>query len=130
MWGEKSVVPHFKLWTGGLVSWMLEPPEFIQDPSPQKTAEGLSPESRASVPGCPLRSGDSKRAEFLAERIVYNVQQTVRKLSGAVHVLPSCGLYFHLNRVFLTVVHKGNSLIVLLDTIDGHARLAVPGADL
>jgi hypothetical protein len=30
---------------------------------------GLSPESRASVPGCPLGSGDSKWTEFSAERM-------------------------------------------------------------
>jgi hypothetical protein len=39
-------------------------------------------------------------------------------------------LYLHLNRMFLMVVHKGYSLIVLLDAIDSHARLAVSGADL
>jgi len=38
------------------------------------------------VPGCPLRRGDSKRAEFFAERIVHNVQQTAQKLSEAVHL--------------------------------------------
>jgi hypothetical protein len=32
--------------------------------------------------------------------------------------------------MLLMVVHKRNSLIVLLDAIDSHARLAVPGADL
>jgi hypothetical protein len=51
------------------------------------TAETLSTESRASVPGCPLRSGDSKRAEFFAEKIVYHVQQTVQKLSEAIQSL-------------------------------------------
>ena len=35
--------------------------------------------------GSPLRSGDSKWAEFFADRLIYNVQQTVRKLSGAVY---------------------------------------------
>jgi hypothetical protein len=44
--------------------------------------------------------------------------------------LTACGLYFHLNRVLLTVVHKRNNLIVSLDAIDGHAHLTVPGADL
>jgi hypothetical protein len=39
-------------------------------------------------------------------------------------------LYVHLDRVLLTVVHKGNSLVVLLNPIDGHARLAVPCARL
>ena len=42
----------------------------------------------------------------------------------------SCWLYFHLNRVFLTVVHKGNRVILLLDAIDNHARLAIRGAEL
>jgi hypothetical protein len=41
-----------------------------------------------------------------------------------------CGLYFHLNRVLLIIVYKGNNLVWLLDAINGHARLAVPGADL
>ena len=41
-----------------------------------------------------------------------------------------CGLYFHLNRMFLIIVYKGNSLVWLLDAIDRHAHLAVPGADL
>jgi len=36
------------------------------------------------VPGCPVGSSDSKRAEFFADSIVYNVQQTAQKLSGAV----------------------------------------------
>jgi hypothetical protein len=46
---------------------------------------GPFPESRASVPGSPIKSGDSKWAEFFAERLIYNVQQTVYKSSGAVH---------------------------------------------
>ena len=41
-----------------------------------------------------------------------------------------CCLYFHLNRVFLIIVYKGNNLVWLLDAIDGHAHLAVPGTDL
>jgi hypothetical protein len=41
-----------------------------------------------------------------------------------------CCLYFHFNRVFLTVVHKGNGLILLLDAIDSDSRLAVSPADL
>jgi hypothetical protein len=57
----------------------------------QQTAEGLSPESRASAPGCPLRSEELKRAEFFAEMIVYNIQQTVQRLSGAVQLArPKC----------------------------------------
>jgi hypothetical protein len=32
--------------------------------------------------------------------------------------------------VFLTVVHKGNRVILLLDAIDSYSRLAVPPADL
>jgi hypothetical protein len=51
-----------------------KPTEFIQDPSRQKTAEDLSPEERASAPGCPLRSGDTKRAGFSVELMVSNVQ--------------------------------------------------------
>ena len=64
----------------------MKPTEIIQNPSPQKTAETLSTESRASVPDCPLGSGDSKWAEFFAEKVVYNVQPTVQKLSGAVQI--------------------------------------------
>lgn len=60
-----------KLWTGSLVSW--------------KTAEGLAPETRARAPGYPLRSGESKRAGFSLELMVSNLQETVYKLSGAVH---------------------------------------------
>ena len=45
-------------------------------------------------------------------------------------MLTACGLYVYLNGVFLTVVHKKNSLIVSLDAIDSHAHLAVPGARL
>jgi hypothetical protein len=41
-------------------------------------------ESRATVPGSPLKSGNSKWAEFFAERLIDNVQQTVHKSSGAV----------------------------------------------
>jgi hypothetical protein len=44
--------------------------EFIQNPSHQKTAEHLSPESRANAPGCPFESEDSKRVEFFAEWMV------------------------------------------------------------
>ena len=32
--------------------------------------------------------------------------------------------YSHLDRVFLTVVNQGNSLVVLLDTVDRHTRPA------
>jgi hypothetical protein len=39
------------------------------------------------VPGYPLRNGGLKRAEFFAERIVHNVQQTAQKLRGAAHIL-------------------------------------------
>ena len=45
-------------------------------------------------------------------------------------VLAAYDLYVHLDPVVLTVVHKGNHPIVLLDAIDRHARLAVPAADL
>jgi hypothetical protein len=41
-----------------------------------------------------------------------------------------CGLYFHINRVFLIIIYKGNNIVWLLDAIDGHAHLAIPGADL
>lgn len=51
-------------------------------------------------------------------------------MTCGVSVLTVCGLYCYLNRMFLTVVHKGNSLIELLDAIDRHARLAVVGPHL
>jgi hypothetical protein len=84
--GYDGCYAPLKLWTGGLVSWMQNPTEIIENPSQQKTAEAQSTDSRASTPGYPLRSGDSKRAEFFAERMVYNVQQTVKTVSGAVQL--------------------------------------------
>jgi hypothetical protein len=62
-----------------------KPTEIIQHPSERKIAEDLSLESRSSAPGCPLRSGDLKKAGFSAELMGSNVQQTVQKLSGAVY---------------------------------------------
>ena len=44
--------------------------------------------------------------------------------------LSFCNRYSHLDRVFLTVVNKGNSLVVSLNAIDCHTRLAVPVARL
>jgi hypothetical protein len=60
--------------------------EILQDPSSQKTGEDLSPEQWASAPGCPLSSGATKRAEFSVEWMGSNVQQTVHKLTEAVHM--------------------------------------------
>jgi hypothetical protein len=37
-------------------------------------------------------------------------------------LLIACGRYPHLDRVFLMVVKQGNSLVVLLNAIDSHAR--------
>jgi hypothetical protein len=62
-----------------------KPTEFIQDPSPLKTTEDLSPEERGSAPGGPLRGGVTKTAGFSAEWMVSNIQITVHKLCGAVH---------------------------------------------
>jgi hypothetical protein len=45
-------------------------------------------------------------------------------------ILGPYGWYSHLDRVFLTVVNKGNSLIVLLDAINCHTRLVNPSARL
>jgi hypothetical protein len=53
-----------KLWTGSVGKWVQE---IIQNPTPQKTSEGLSPESCANVPGCPLGSEDSKWTASYAE---------------------------------------------------------------
>jgi hypothetical protein len=41
-----------------------------------------------------------------------------------------CGVYSHLDRVFLMVVNKGNILIVSLNTIDYHTCHALSGARL
>jgi len=71
-----------KLWTDSLVSWMQKLTELIQNPSQQKTVEAFTTESRASEPGCLLRSRDSKRAGFSVKRAVNNVQQTGQNLSG------------------------------------------------
>ena len=80
-----AVVPHLNCGRVAESVRCSKPTEFIQNSSQRKTAEGLSPQSRASVPGCPFASGDSKAAGFSVEMIVYNVQQTAQKLSGAVH---------------------------------------------
>ena len=80
-----GVVPHLRFGQAAKSVGCRKPAEFIQDPSPQKKAEDLSPEERASPPGCPLRSGDRKRAGFYVELMVSYDQQTVHKLSGAVH---------------------------------------------
>ncbi len=45
-------------------------------------------------------------------------------------ILGPYGGYSHLDRVFLTVVNKGNILIVLLDAINSHTRLVNPSARL
>ena len=39
-------------------------------------------------------------------------------------------MYPHLDRVFLTVVNKRNSIVGLLNAIDGHTRLATAGGRL
>jgi hypothetical protein len=79
-----ALLPHLKCGQATKSVGCRKPAEFIQDPLPQKTAEDLSPEERASAPGCPLRSGDRKRAGFSVELMVSNDQQTVHKLRGAV----------------------------------------------
>jgi len=80
-----AAVPHLNCGQVAESARCRKPTEFIQNSSQQKTAEGLSTGYRASAPGCPLKSGNSKRAGFSVELMVSNVQQTVRKLSGAVH---------------------------------------------
>ena len=45
-------------------------------------------------------------------------------------VLTACGVYSHLDQVFLTVVNKRNCLDVLLNAINCHSHLAVPGTHL
>src|SRR5467141_2863 len=59
---QMGVLPHLRCGQAAKAVGYRKPTEFIQDPSRQKTAEDLSPEERASAPGCPLRSGDTKRA--------------------------------------------------------------------
>ena len=48
-----SVLPRLKCGQAGKSSRYRKPLEFIQDPSPQKTAEDLSPEERASTSAVP-----------------------------------------------------------------------------
>lgn len=64
------VVLHLRFGQAAQSGGCRKPTEIIQNPSERKTAEALFTESRASVPGCPLRRGDSKRAEFTAELMV------------------------------------------------------------
>jgi hypothetical protein len=63
---------------------------MIQNPSERKTAEALSTECRTSAPGCLLRRGDSKRAEFSAEWMVNKEKHAVQKFSRAVQYGLSC----------------------------------------
>jgi hypothetical protein len=98
-----------------------KPAEFIQDPSQRKTAEDLSPESRASVPGCSLRSGNSKRAEFFGDRVVYTSQQTAQKLSGAVHM--SKESYFVLGVKGISFYSNTDEIAVRLIKIDENKTL-------
>lgn len=103
-----------------LVSWVPKPTDIILDPSQQKTSEGLSSESRANMPGCSLRSGAPKRAEFIVEMIVYLVQQTAQKLSGAVQVAPvrwSANEQFGVG--FITLTPRDASRLQYLLTVIG-----------
>ena len=59
-------------------------------PSQRKTAETLSTKSRASAPGCPLRSGASEATELFTKRMVTNEKRPVHKLSGAEHMEEAC----------------------------------------
>jgi hypothetical protein len=77
-----------------------KPSEFIQHPSERKTAEHLSPESRASAHGCPLKSGASKRTGLSAELIMCTAQLTVQKLRGGNTLLG----FFALGQRFASVV--------------------------
>jgi hypothetical protein len=80
----KVVLPHLKCGQAAKPVGYRKPTDFIQDLSPLKTTEDLSPEGRGSAPGCPLRSGVTKTAGFSVELIVSNIRETVYKLSGAV----------------------------------------------
>jgi hypothetical protein len=44
--------------------------------------------------------------------------------------ISACGLYLYLDRVILTVINKGNRLVLSLNAIDRYTRFAVPGARL
>ena len=48
---------------------------------------GLSSESQVSALGCSLRSGDSNRGEFFADRIGCIIQQPAKKLGAAVQFI-------------------------------------------
>jgi hypothetical protein len=72
------------------------------------------------VPGSPLKSGDSKWAEFFAERLIYNVQQTVHKSSGAVHFSTEPP-YSYIRTAFIVCSE------ISLQEID---RLPIPGSRL
>jgi hypothetical protein len=75
-----------KLWTGSVVSWMQETHSIYSRPIAAEDSRGPLTRVTSECIGCPLRSGDSKRAGFSVELMGSNVQQTVRKLGGAVHL--------------------------------------------
>jgi hypothetical protein len=80
------------------------------------------------VPGCPLKSSDSKQTEISAEKMVSNVKQTVQKLSGtgqfSIHRSLETALLFVLMNVdYLSrVVHFDRDLSADSD-IPEHAAL-------
>jgi hypothetical protein len=51
-----DVLPRLKCGQAAKPVGYRKPTEFIQDPSPLKTTEDLSPEERGGALGCPLRS--------------------------------------------------------------------------
>ena len=51
-------------------------------------------------------------------------------MNNATSISTACGVYSHLDRVFLTVVNQRNCLVVLLIAINCHTHFAVPGTHL
>ena len=45
---------------------------------------------------------------------------------GYFQLLIICGMYSHLDRVFLMIVNKGDSLVVALNAVDCYTHLPVP----
>jgi hypothetical protein len=59
--------------------------KYVQDPSQQKATEAFHKSHERVRPAVLSRCGDSERAEFSVGLMGGNAQQTVQKLSGAVH---------------------------------------------
>ena len=89
---------------------MQETDRIYSKPSRRKTAEALSTESRASAPGCPLRSGASDATEFFIKRLVTNEKRSVRNLSGARHARLLTKTYARRPVAVQSNIHPGQNL--------------------